>query len=135
MSTIESNTSFKIPADGDKLDVTIAVGTPTTGDNDISLWFADSVTLDDRQTNVGTAKALGRYIKANWDYITATGSAMIFHVDQGGTEEDVEVNGTPTAGQIRIEVGDTIYTKQNSNHLSVGIEQLIQVYLESSTGN
>ena len=60
---------------------------------------------------------------------------MIFHVDQGGTEEDVEVNGTPTADQIRVEVGDTIYVNQNSNHFLVGIEQLIQFYLEASTGN
>ncbi len=135
MATIVANTSFKIPADGDKLDIITIVGNPLTDDDDVAIWLAASVTLEERQTNVGTMRVLARFIKANWSSIPAIGTAMIFHVDQGGTEEDVEVNDTPLAGQIRVEVGDTIYVNQNSNHFLVGMEQLIQFYLEASTGN
>ena len=60
---------------------------------------------------------------------------MIFHVNQNGTNQDVEVNGTPTSDQIRIEVGDTVYTEQNSNWLITGVEYLLDYYLEASTGN
>jgi hypothetical protein len=135
MATIAANTSFKIPANGVSLDITEAVGTPTTGASEISVWLASSVSLTNRQSNYGTIKLLMNYIKNNWASIAATGGVMIFHVDQGGTNQDVEVNGTPGVDQIRIELGDTVYTEQNSNWLTTGIEYLLDYYLEASNGN
>jgi hypothetical protein len=132
---IVANTSFKIPANGVALDITEAVGTPTTGVDEMALWLASTVSLVNRQSNYGTTVVLLNYIKNNWAYIAATGGVMIFHVDQGGTNQDVEVNGTPTADQIRIEVGDTVYTSQNSNHLTTGMDYLLDYYLEASKGN
>jgi hypothetical protein len=135
MSTIVANTSFKVVKDGIKTDVVEAVGNPTTGDDDISIWFAANVPLDTRQSNNGNVKSIRRYIKSKWDDVAPIGTAMIFHMDFNGTYEDVEVNGTPTSDQIRIEVGDNIYTQQNSSQFIEGVNTLIDAYLEASTGN
>lgn len=135
MSTVLANTSFKINKTGVKVDVIQAVGTPTTGDDDIAIWFGANVPLDNRQSNVGNVESIRRYIKSKWDNVTPIGTAMIFHMDFNGTYEDVEVNGTPTADQIRIEVGDTVYTKQNSSQFIEGVNTLVDAYLEASTGN
>jgi hypothetical protein len=135
MGTVSADASFKIPANGVALDITEATGTPSTGVLDMSLWLGSTVSLVNRQTNYGTATLLLNYIKNNWAFITATGGVMIFHVDQGGTNQDVEVNGTPGTDQIRIEVGDTVYTEQNSNWLITGVDYLLDYYLEASKGN
>lgn len=135
MSTIAANTSFKVDKNGVKADVIEFVGNPTTGDDDISIWFAADVPITTRQSNIGNVLSIRRFIKSQWDDITAIGTAMIFHMDFNGTYEDVEVNGTPTADQIRVEVGDNVYTKQNSGQFIEGVNTLIDAYLEASTGN
>jgi hypothetical protein len=135
MATVAADTSFKIPANGVALDITEAIGTPATGISDISLWLGSAVSLVNRQSNYGTSLLLMNYIKNNWAYIAASGGVMVFHVDQNGTNQDVEVNGTPGTDQIRIELGDTVYTEQNSNWLTTGVDYLLDYYLEASKGN
>ena len=135
MSTIVANTSFKVVRDGVKTQVQEIVGNPTTLDDEIAIWFAADVPLENRQSNVGNVLSIRRYIKSKWDDIVATGSTMIFHMDFNGTYEDVEVNGTPTADQIRIEVGNDIYSQQNSSQFIEGINTLLDAYREASTGN
>jgi hypothetical protein len=135
MSTVAANTSFKINKTGVITDVIQAVGDPSTGDDDISIWFGSTVPLNTRQSNHGNVTSIRRFIKSQWDDVAAIGTAMIFHMDFNGTYENVEVNGTPGADQIRIEVGDTVYTKQNSGQFIEGVNTLLDAYLEASTGN
>ena len=43
MGVILSNTSFTIQANGVSSDIRVSLGNPATLDNEMSIWFADTV--------------------------------------------------------------------------------------------
>lgn len=128
------NTSFKIDTEADKIDIVEVIGNPTTGATDVSIWLADAVIVALRQTNVGTMKVLKRYALNHLNELPATGPTIL-HAIAGGTETDVGVDGVPTSDQIRLEIGADIITGQNSGKLTESTDQLIDAFLEASTGN
>jgi len=131
---LAANSSIKLGTEQDKKEATIASGAPGTGADEVAIWAAASVDISRRQSVVGTFRSLHRYAQNNLGSLPATGPTIL-HVDVGGGNGQIEVDGTPTASQCRLEIGADIITNQESGRLAETFKQLEQVWLEASTGN
>ena len=129
---LAANQSFKLAIGG-----TIpaqATGDPTTGAGDVSLWLPGAVDISRRQSVVGTIRVLKRYIMNNLSTIAATGPTVVW-APAGASLPGVTVGGSPTTADIRIELGATAITAQASHVIDETVEELIDAFLEASTGN
>lgn len=131
---LPDNSSFAIDKNQDKKDIVVFTGAPTIGADGIAIWFAATVDLKKRQTNIGTVRVLRRYALANLSTLPATGPTIL-HVDAGGTYNQVQVDGVPTSDQIRLHIGANVINCKHTGIINESVDQLMSRYLEDSSSN
>lgn len=132
---IASNTRIKLGASKPKKAAVVDTpGTPPADSSDeIAIWAASSVPTNIPQSIIGQFTNLFDYAKSNMKAIRAAGAAnapVVVHMPYNGNESEIEIGGTPTATEIRLEIGSLIYNGDRSHFLNRTWVRLRERWLE-----
>jgi hypothetical protein len=133
MSNIAANTRIKLGASVPKKDAVVDTPGTAAGADEVAIWAAVSVPENKTQTVVGGFHMLFAYCKSNMPAIAAAVTTpTVVHMPWNGNISDIEIDGTPTAEEIRIEIGQTIGSGQKSHFFKRTFDRLIERWLEES---
>jgi len=133
MSSLLANTRIKLGASSPKKDAVVAQPGTAAGANEVAIWAAADCPENLTQTLVGGFQELFDHAKSNMPAIAASvATPTVVHMPYNGSISDIEIDGTPTAGEIRLEIGQTIGSGQRSHFLNRTFKRLIERLLEES---
>jgi hypothetical protein len=128
------NTSIALDRNADAKDAVFATGAPVMTADNTAIWNLTAVNLGLRQSVVGTIKVLKRYMLNNLGVFVGQGQIQIW-VPFGGTEGDVVVGVPAATDSVSLVVGSYLIDEGRSNEIDESVKQLIDVWLEATTGN
>jgi hypothetical protein len=130
---IANNTRIKLGASSPKKDAVVAApGTPAAA-GEVALWAAAGVDENLTESIMGTFETLYNYAKSNMTAIEASvATPVVLHVDLGGSQAQVEIDGTPTSDEVRLEIGQDIASGQRSHFLNRTYTRIRERWLEES---
>ena len=133
--SLAANSSITLNKHTPKKDATVNNGTgaPTTGTDDVSIWAAANIDPYLGQQLVGDFTKLHRWAQSTM--VSLTGTPAIVHMPLGGSDADIELNGTPTADELRLEIGAGIHGPDQSHFLDRTFKRLIERWLEETKDN
>jgi hypothetical protein len=130
---LEANTRITLSASSPKTKAVIGdVGTAPVGD-EVSIWAALNVDLSNGQAVVGAFQDLLDYAKSNMPAIAAAGdgsTAVQLHKRVAFGDRDIDIDGIPTAEEVRLDIGPDVYSGQKSHLLNRTVARLIELWLE-----
>jgi hypothetical protein len=130
---IPNNTRIKLGVSKPKKSAVVAQPGTAAAASEIALWAAAGVDEALTQSIVGDFKKLLRWAKSNMNAIEASvATPVIVHMTSGGGDGDIELDGTPTTGQVRLEIGADIAGGSKSHFLDRTHKRLIERWLEES---
>jgi hypothetical protein len=127
---IAANTSIKLSIYGQKKDAIVGTAGPGTTGFDVSIWAGNNINPQQTQSIVGGFRQLLRHAKANLHNLS--GTPAVIHMPIGGGIGDMEINGTPDAGELRLHVGATAYAGGRSHYLDRTFKCLLERWPEES---
>jgi hypothetical protein len=126
-------TEIKLGASSPKKDAVVDAPGTAAAAGEVAIWAAADVPENLPQQVVGDFHKLFRYAKSNMPAIDASvATPVVVHMPYGGADNDIEIDGTPTAGEVRLEIGQDIATGQKSHFLNRTFNRLIERWLEES---
>jgi hypothetical protein len=99
----------------------------------VAIYAGASVDVGLPQSVIGSFLDLAAYAKGNMPAIAAAGSLgapVTVHMTVGAGDTDIEINGTPTASEVRLEIGSLVYLGQKSHFLNRTVQRLIERWME-----
>lgn len=130
---IANNTRIKLGASEPKKDAVVDTPGTAAGANEIAIWAAAECPENKTQTLVGGFHMLFAYAKSHMPAIAATVTTpTIIHMPYNGNISEIEIDGTPAADEIRIEIGQTIGSGSKSHFFKRTFDRLIERWLEES---
>lgn len=130
---IANNTRIKLGVSKPKKDAVVAAPGTAAAAGEIAVWAAADVDEAKTQSIVGDFWKLFRYAKSNMPAIEASvATPVIVHMPAGGGDPSIEIDGTPTAGEVRLEIGQDTATGSKSHFLDRTFKRLIERWLEES---
>ena len=130
---IPNNTRIRLGVSAPKKDAVVdQPGIPPTGVQ-IAIWAAASVPENLTQQVVGDFHKLFRYAKSNMPAIAASiADPVVVHMPTGGNDSEIEIDGVPTADEVRLEIGTETALNSESHFLDRTFKRLIERWLEES---
>jgi hypothetical protein len=133
MMPILANTRIKLGANKPKKDAVVDQPGTAAVLNEVGIWAATDVPENLTQSVVGDFEKLFRYAKSNMPAIAASvNDPVVIHMPTGGGDPDIEIDGVPTADEVRLEIGATIAGGEKSHFLKRTFDRLIERWLEES---
>jgi hypothetical protein len=127
---IAPNTSIKLNIHDPKKDAIVGTAGPGTTGSDVSIWAGNNIDPQLTQSIVGGFRQLLRFAKENLHDLS--GTPAVVHMPIGGGVPDMDVNGTPTAQELRLHIGAEAYTGGRSHFLDRTFKSLLERWLEES---
>lgn len=130
---IPNNTSIVLGVSKPKKDAVVAQPGLAATASEIRIWAAADVDEAKTQSVVGDFWKLFRYAKSNMPAIQASiADPVIVHMPSGGSDVQIEIDGTPTAGEVRLEIGTDVAGGSKSHFLDRTFKRLVERWLEES---
>ena len=130
---LSANVSIVLDAHSPKKDATYATdGGHATGANDVTIWAASGVEVGNPQQVVGCFMKLRRYALTELKNMQPSAGPTIVHMPLYAGDSEIEIDGTPTAEECRIEIGATLVDRSQSHFINRTFDRLIEVLLEAS---
>jgi len=132
--SILANTSIRLNVHLPKKDAVVdAPGTPATA-NELRLWAAASIPPNKTQSIVGAYWKLFRWAKSNMPAIEASiADPVVIHMSMlRDSDAGIEIDGTPTADDVRLEIGTAIAATSKSHFLDRTFKRIVERWLEES---
>jgi hypothetical protein len=115
---------------GQKADAIVGTAGPGTTGSDVSIWAANNINPQQTQSIVGGFRQLLRFAKSNLHNLS--GTPAVVHMPIGGGIGDIEINGTPSAEELRLHIGAIAYAGGRSHYLDRTFKCLLERWLEES---
>lgn len=137
MAQIANNTRIKLGASKPKKDAVVDTpGTPAATD-EVAIWAASAIDEAFTQQIVGDFHKLYRFAKSNMPAIAAAaaGEPMVqVYMPLGGSDTQIVIGapGTPSAGDVRLEIGAQVAAGSKSHFLHRTFIRLVERWLEES---
>lgn len=131
--TIANNTRIKLGVSKPKKDAVVAAPGTAAGADEIAIWAASTVPENLTEQVVGDYWKLFRYAKSNMPAILASvATPVVVHMPSGGSDPDIEIDGTPTSDEVRLEIGADVAGGSKSHFLDRTFKRLVERWLEES---
>lgn len=127
--TIAANTSIKLDAHSPKKDAVVGTADPGTGADEVAIWAAANINPELCQSIIGTFHNLHVWAQSNLNQLTP-GTPTIIHGPLGCADSEIQVGGSPTSDECRLEIGDNIVGNGQSHFLDRTFKRLIERWLE-----
>ena len=111
--------------------VVAAPGTAAAND-EVAIWAGANINPALTQSIVGGFHQLFNYAKSNMPAIAAGNTPVVVHMVLGAGDSDIEIDGTPTADEIRLEIGPDVAAGSKSHFLHRTFLRLVERWLEES---
>lgn len=131
---LSSNISIKLDAHSPKKAAVVATDgshAPTEA-NSVTIWAASGVEVGNPQQVHGCFTKLLRYALSHLNEMQPSAGPTIVHMPLYGSDADIEIDGTPTAEECRIEIGATLVDKEQSHFIDRTVKRLLEVMLEGA---
>ena len=132
---VVNNTSIKLDVHAPKKDAVVAAPGTAAGPDEFRLWAAAGVEEARTQSIIGDFWKLFRWAKSNMPALAASvATPRVVHMPAGGSDGDIELDGTPTADEVRLEIGANVAGPQKSHFLNRTFRRILERWLEESAG-
>lgn len=133
--SLAANSSIELDIHTPKKDATVNNGTgaPTVGADEIAIFAGASVPIDGFQQNIGDFIKLHRYAQSHM--VSLSGSPCTVHISSGGSDRDIEINGTPGVGDLVLYIGANVHGNEQSHFLDRTFKRLVERWLEETKDN
>ena len=130
---IPNNTSIALGASSPKKDAVVASPGIAAAAGEVRIWAASGCPENKTQFLVGQWQKMFDTIKGNMNVIEASvATPVIVSMPFDGEISEMVVDGTPTADDLRIEIGQDISAGAKSHFLKRTFDRLIERWLEES---
>ena len=130
---IANNTRIKLGTSSPKKSAVVASPGTAAAAGEIAIWAAADVIETRTQPLIGDFWKLFRYAKSNMPAIEASvATPVVVHMPVNTGDSQIEIDGTPTAGEIRLEIGQGTATGSRSHFLDRTFKRLLERWLEES---
>ena len=133
MKMIAANTRIKLGVSKPKKDAVVAAPGTAAAASEVAIWAGSLIDPNQTQSIIGGFYQLFNYAKSNMPAIEASvATPVIVHMVLGAGDSDIEIDGTPTATEIRLEIGQDTATGSKSHFLHRTFIRLLERWLEES---
>jgi len=133
MMGIANNTRIKLGVSSPKKDAVVDAPGTAAGTGEIAIWAAADVDETRTQPIIGDFWKLFRYAKSNMRLIDASvATPVVVHMLANDSDAGIEIDGTPTAGELRLEIGAFTASGSKSHFLDRTFKRLLERWLEES---
>ena len=133
MKMIAANTRIKLGVSKPKKDAIVAAPGTAAAASEVAIWAGSLIDPNQTQSIIGGFYQLFNYAKSNMPAIEASSATpVIVHMVLGAGDSDIEIDGTPTATEIRLEIGQDTATGSKSHFLHRTFIRLLERWLEES---
>jgi hypothetical protein len=129
---IANNTSIVLNIHEPKKSAVVAQPGLAADVNEVRIWAAADVNEEHTQNIVGALHQLHNMAQTILKDLSGVADPDILHMIIGGGDNDIVINGTPTAAQVRLEIGTYTGAGDRSHFLDRTFKRLIERWLEES---
>ena len=129
---ILNNTSIVLGFEQAKKDAVVDQPGIAAAAGEMRIWAAAGVDETKTQSNIGDFHKLFRFALSDLSQVGTSADPTIYHMISGGSDADIERDGTPTAAQLRLEIGATLIDLEQSHFIDRTFKRLIERWLEEA---